>query len=388
MIDLIKANNNTLFVVDEAYVDFTAAPQSLLPYVDHATQPDRCTRVYKNVCRARIAYRLYGKSTRHNRPIAEVQNSWSVNSLALRASQYILENEEALRPDIGPLLNETAWLQQQINTIGKSDALPSATPFFPVKLHTGNSTALKQYLATNCAMPGARCLELPGAQRSIYTYRHAEPRKEHDPSKRPSRMDAVYLISIPLIAGYMADLLFGDPERLPHPHYFLWQSDPSRRKTLNHGGYRFAKGMLLTVVLIGSTYVFFSMAEYFLRQNDYALMAFRAMFVWFGMANRTLIEEGKAVFRKLRAGLEEGRQQLSRIVGRETKNLDGQQIRTAVFETVSENLSDGVIAPLFYYAIGGIPALMTYKMINTLDSSDSLSQRALRALRQVCRPAR
>jgi adenosylcobinamide-phosphate synthase len=181
-------------------------------------------------------------------------------------------------------------------------------------------------------------------------------------------MDAIYLISIPLIAGYVADLLFGDPERLPHPIIFFGNLIHRGEKLLNHGGYRFAKGMLLTVALIGSTYIFFSMAEYFLRQNDYVLMAFRAIFVWFGIANRTLIEEGKAVFRKLSAGLEEGRQQLSRIVGRETKNLNGQQIRTAVFETMSENLSDGVIAPLFYYAIGGIPGLMTYKMINTLDS--------------------
>jgi adenosylcobinamide-phosphate synthase len=55
-------------------------------------------------------------------------------------------------------------------------------------------------------------------------------------------------------------------------------------------------------------------------------------------------------------------------VGRDTTTLSENQIRTAVFETLSENLSDGVIAPLFYYAIGGLPAMMVYKMINTLDS--------------------
>ena len=67
-------------------------------------------------------------------------------------------------------------------------------------------------------------------------------------------------------------------------------------------------------------------------------------------------------------GLEAGRKQLSRIVGRDTSQLNAQQIRIAVFETMSENLSDGVIAPLFFYAIGGVPAMMVYKMINTLDS--------------------
>jgi adenosylcobinamide-phosphate synthase len=67
-------------------------------------------------------------------------------------------------------------------------------------------------------------------------------------------------------------------------------------------------------------------------------------------------------------GLEAGREQLSYIVGRETRTLNEQQIRTAVLETLAENLSDGVIAPLFFYALGGVPAMLAYKMANTLDS--------------------
>ena len=67
-------------------------------------------------------------------------------------------------------------------------------------------------------------------------------------------------------------------------------------------------------------------------------------------------------------GLQGGREQLSYIVGRDTRNLSEQQIRTAVLETLAENLSDGVIAPLFYYALGGVPAMLAYKMANTLDS--------------------
>ena len=59
---------------------------------------------------------------------------------------------------------------------------------------------------------------------------------------------------------------------------------------------------------------------------------------------------------------------MSWIVGRDTSNLNEQEIRTAVFETLSENLSDGVIAPLFFYAILGVPGAMAYKMVNTLDS--------------------
>lgn len=66
--------------------------------------------------------------------------------------------------------------------------------------------------------------------------------------------------------------------------------------------------------------------------------------------------------------MEAGRKQLSNIVGRDTHNLNGDQIRTAVLETLAENLSDGVIAPLFFYALGGVPAMLAYKMTNTLDS--------------------
>jgi adenosylcobinamide-phosphate synthase len=66
--------------------------------------------------------------------------------------------------------------------------------------------------------------------------------------------------------------------------------------------------------------------------------------------------------------LEEGRKQVARIVGRDTTQLSAQEIRTAALETLAENLSDGVIAPLFWLAIGGVPGMLTYKMVNTLDS--------------------
>ncbi|HAA17724.1 MAG TPA: cobalamin biosynthesis protein CobD, partial [Cytophagales bacterium] len=91
--------------------------------------------------------------------------------------------------------------------------------------------------------------------------------------------------------------------------------------------------------------------------------------LFYCLANRTLIKEGQAVFKVLREeGLEAGRKRLSWIVGRDTSKLDEQQIRTATLETLSENLSDGVIAPLFYYFVLGVPGAAAYKMINTLDS--------------------
>ena len=86
------------------------------------------------------------------------------------------------------------------------------------------------------------------------------------------------------------------------------------------------------------------------------------------MAGTTLIREVREVFLAVDRSLEEGRQQVARIVGRDTSALSAQEVRTAALETLAENLSDGVIAPLFWFAILGVPGMLTYKMINTLDS--------------------
>jgi len=91
--------------------------------------------------------------------------------------------------------------------------------------------------------------------------------------------------------------------------------------------------------------------------------------VFYGLAHRQLITEGKKVFAALQnEGIGAGCSRLSRIVGRDTSGLSTQQIKIAVMETMSENLGDGVVAPLFWYAIAGAPGMLTYKMVNTLDS--------------------
>ena len=95
---------------------------------------------------------------------------------------------------------------------------------------------------------------------------------------------------------------------------------------------------------------------------------FDSIFVFFCLAGTTLIREVREVFLAVDRSLEEGRQQVARIVGRDTTELSAQEVRTAALETLAENLSDGVIAPLFWFAILGVPGMLTYKMINTLDS--------------------
>ncbi|MBE9466417.1 adenosylcobinamide-phosphate synthase CbiB [Dyadobacter subterraneus] len=178
------------------------------------------------------------------------------------------------------------------------------------------------------------------------------------------------LIIAPLIVGYILDLIIGDPDNWPHPVRVFGNAIASGDKLLNKNSSRFLKGMLLATSLCLLTFFFF----YFLNKrllniNMWLFIAVNSVWVWYGLANNALITEGQNVFLVLeKEGLEAGRKQLSRIVGRDTSQLTAQQIRIAVFETMSENLSDGVIAPLFFYAIGGVPAMMVYKMINTLDS--------------------
>jgi adenosylcobinamide-phosphate synthase len=183
-------------------------------------------------------------------------------------------------------------------------------------------------------------------------------------------METSIIIIIPLLAGYLLDLVLGDPYRLPHPVRFFGTLIGMAEKLLNKGKYRFIKGMAVVLVLCGSTYLFFyGIVHFLLLYAVPVYFPFATAFIFYGLANKSLITEGKKVFDALQhQGLEAGRKRLSWIVGRDTSQLDEQQIRKAVFETMSENLSDGVVAPLFFYFIAGVPGMLTYKMINTLDS--------------------
>lgn len=183
-------------------------------------------------------------------------------------------------------------------------------------------------------------------------------------------MEQALLLIIPLAIGYLLDLFIGDPEKLPHPVRVFGNLIYKGEQLLNKPKRRFLKGMLLALVLCLLTFFSFKVTiDLLLSLHPYLYLLFTSIFVFYGLANKGLIDEGREVFQVLLTqGLEAGRKQLSRIVGRDTSQLSPQQIRIAVLETMSENLSDGVIAPLLYYALAGIPGMMTYKMINTMDS--------------------
>jgi adenosylcobinamide-phosphate synthase len=97
-------------------------------------------------------------------------------------------------------------------------------------------------------------------------------------------------------------------------------------------------------------------------------LLFDIIIIYYCLAGTTLIREVRNVFLAVDRSLEEGRAQVARIVGRDTSALSAQEVRTAALETLAENLSDGVIAPLFWLAFLGTSGMLTYKMVNTLDS--------------------
>ena len=92
------------------------------------------------------------------------------------------------------------------------------------------------------------------------------------------------------------------------------------------------------------------------------------LIIFWCLAGTTLIREVRQTFLAVDRSIAEGRKQVARILGRDTSELTAQEIRTAALETLAENLSDGVIAPLFWLGIGGVPGMLAYKMVNTLDS--------------------
>ena len=183
-------------------------------------------------------------------------------------------------------------------------------------------------------------------------------------------MNEVWLVILPLIAGYLLDLAFGDPRTIPHPVVGFGNMISWAERHFNCGRFRKWKGAIVAL----SFPLFAGMAGWGDNRRDtgrWGLVFLHCCvcLCFYGLANHSLIREGREVVDILKKqGVEAGRRRLSWIVGRDTSELSPKGIYTAVLETMAENLSDGVVAPLFYYALGGFPAMMAYKMVNTLDS--------------------
>ncbi|MBP3821884.1 MAG: cobalamin biosynthesis protein CobD [Bacteroidaceae bacterium] len=175
--------------------------------------------------------------------------------------------------------------------------------------------------------------------------------------------------SLALLLGWLLDLSFGDPARLPHPIVWFGKVIAACEHRWNRGSHRKLKGGLVAAGLIAATFLLAALLNYVFCMLHFTLyVAFNAIVIFYCLAGTTLVREVRSVFLALDRSLDEGRKQVARIVGRDTSELSAQEVRTAALETLAENLSDGVVAPLFWFALLGAPGMLAYKMVNTLDS--------------------
>ncbi len=183
---------------------------------------------------------------------------------------------------------------------------------------------------------------------------------------------------VELILAFLLDLAVGDPRWLPHPVRIMGSAISAAERFWRRGistsrGERRA-GIFLVLSIV--TLVFlstFSVVLLIRSSSERVPAVFGTLAVIYlastTIATRGLIDSARLVIRSIRDGsLESARSSVSMIVGRDTQNLSERDVLKATIETLAENLSDGVVAPLFYLSIGGLPLAMTYKAINTLDS--------------------
>lgn len=177
-----------------------------------------------------------------------------------------------------------------------------------------------------------------------------------------------------LVLGYILDLVLGDPERWPHPVRWIGSLISALEKHLRKlpaaPGWERAGGVLLALLTVSIVYCA-ALALLYVSYgiSPYLCFVVSTLLVWACLSARTLGDEAKGVLMAFGSGgLDEARKRLSRIVGRDTAGLEKKDVLRATVETVSENTSDGVVAPLFFLALGGPALMLAYKAVNTLDS--------------------
>ena len=177
---------------------------------------------------------------------------------------------------------------------------------------------------------------------------------------------------IETILGFLLDLIIGDPQNPIHPIRIIGSLCKATEKFFRKVLKKSLKiaGLLTWITVVLIVFLF----NYFLLKGAYAInnvlgVILSSIMIYFCISTKALKVEGlKGVKYVIQDDIEGARKQLSYIVGRDTKNLDKESILKAVVETVAENMSDGVIAPLFYVGIGGAPLAFLYKAVNTMDS--------------------
>lgn len=191
----------------------------------------------------------------------------------------------------------------------------------------------------------------------------------------------ITMLTKALVIAYLLDLAFGDPRRLPHPICLIGNLISKGEKIARRVFSKTPKGEIAGGMVMSSVVVLLSclvplciinLFDWIFTKQNWGFDIVFLLNILMGyqiLATKSLKTETMKVYHKLKSGnIVESRYALSMIVGRDTENLNEEQITKAAVETVAENTSDGVIAPMFYFIIGGAPLAFAYKAINTLDS--------------------
>lgn len=178
-----------------------------------------------------------------------------------------------------------------------------------------------------------------------------------------------------LALGFGIDLLMGDPHSIPHPVIFIGKLISALEKLVRKifpktvKGENFAGGVLWLVVVAVSTAVPALLLWLCYGIRVWLGLAIESIMCWQILATKSLKDESMKVYDALQTGdIEKSRYAVSMIVGRDTARLDDKAVARAAVETVAENTSDGIVAPLIFLCLGGAPLGFFYKAVNTMDS--------------------
>ena len=170
-----------------------------------------------------------------------------------------------------------------------------------------------------------------------------------------------------LTAALVLDAIFGEPkwvwDRIPHPAVLMGRAVGFMDETFNEGDHRKARGIVACAILCLAALAFGILVQ--------SIPYFWPVEVLIGailIAQRSLTDHVSDVAFALRNSVEDGRVEVAKIVGRDTSNMDGPAISRAAIESAAENFSDGVVAPVFWFAVAGLPGILLYKIVNTADS--------------------
>ena len=178
-----------------------------------------------------------------------------------------------------------------------------------------------------------------------------------------------------MLLGFLLDCLLGDPRTIPHPVVCMgklisWLEKAFRAlfpKT--RLGENLAGGCIWLVTVAVSFLIPWGLLKLVGMVSPWLRLLLQAIFCWQVLAAKSLRQESMKVYEALKTGtIEDARHAVSMIVGRDTQALDADAVTRAAVETVAENCSDGVIAPMLYFALGGGPLAFAYKAVNTMDS--------------------